>query len=278
MSPIALVATGLALNGAAAGIAAALGSLDFGGAITGVLLGTLVFAAGAPMLWCILAAFFLSSTALGHVGRDRKAPLEALHEKGGKRDLLQVLANGGIGMIAAIAYRLTDSPAWAVGFAASFAAANADTWAGEIGVLSRRDPVSILTFRPVVRGVSGGISVLGSCAALAGAVFIALLFWAAALVMHLPLAGLFRVTCVVAACGFVGSFVDSLLGATLQAQYYKGEVGENRGSWQITERRFTGATRNTLARGLPFVTNDVVNAASCAVAAAAAVLLYPLVV
>lgn len=270
MSLLVLITIGLALNGVASFLALWRGSVDMGGAVVGAIVGTAIFAAGGPRFWLILMAFFLSSTALGRIRRGDKEWLAAVHQKGDRRDFVQVLANGGVGMAAAVLFRITGNPAWAAGFAVSFASSNADTWSSEIGVLSRSDPVFLVGFRHAPRGVSGGVSILGSLMALAGAAFIAVIFAAENLSLRiLSGGGGFLELCVfVAVGGFVGSIVDSLLGATVQAQYIS-EGG-------ATERSHgRDGTPNRLARGLPFVTNDVVNLASCAAVTIAAVLLSP---
>ena len=63
--------------------------------------------------------------------------------------------------------------------------------------------------------------------------------------------------------GALGSVVDSVLGATVQAQY-RAEDGS------LTERRQTGSVSNELVRGYRAVTNDTVNSLSSAAAALAA--------
>jgi uncharacterized protein (TIGR00297 family) len=276
MSPYLLPAAGFLLNAVAALIALWRGWVDRGGAVSGLVVGGVIFAAGGPYFWLILMAFFLSSTLLGRVRREEKRWLEAVHEKGGKRDLFQVFANGGLGMIAAVIYRLTGDPAWAVGFAVSFASSNADTWASELGVLSRGAPISLLSFKPVPRGISGGVSLFGTAAALAGALFIALFFSAGNLLLGVFPYRFFALAAFIAAAGFLGSFVDSFLGATVQAQYV--EDGRNTagpdGASLMTERsRGEAGTPNRRVRGLAFVNNDAVNLASCASITLAAVLL-----
>jgi uncharacterized protein (TIGR00297 family) len=264
-----LLGIGLIINAAAALLVLWRGSLDPGGAAAGVVVGTAIFVCGGPLFWVILMAFFVSSTALGFVGRKEKASLEKVHQKGGRRDMAQVLANGGVGCACAFLYKLSGNPAWALGFAVSFASSNADTWASELGVLSRREPVSLLTLRSVTRGVSGGVSLLGSAMALAGAVFIAFLFALENLSLGIYPGGFLRVGVVVAVGGVVGSLLDSFLGATIQAQY--------QGTESLTELKNASDGRpNRLVRGLPFINNDVVNLASCAVATALAVFLAPL--
>lgn len=277
MSLVILLALGLALNAAAAAVALWRGSVDPGGAAAGTLVGTLIFTCGGPLFWLVLMAFFLSSTGLGHVRGREKEWLAAIHEKGGRRDLFQVLANGGMGMLCAVLFRLTGNNGWAVGFAVSFASSNADTWASELGVLSKGSPVSLFTFRPVPRGVSGGVSLLGCAMSLAGAIIIALVFAAENLSLGLFPGRFILLAAFVSAAGFIGSILDSLLGATLQAQY---EPAPNAraagGALAVTERRFSAdGVRHRLARGLEFVNNDVVNFSSCAIVTFASVLLAP---
>jgi uncharacterized protein (TIGR00297 family) len=269
-----LIGAGFLLNAAAALLFTRRGSLDPGGATAGVIVGTLIFSCGGPLFWVVLMAFFVSSTGLGHVGRKEKERLKAMHQKGEKRDLFQVLANGGVGALCAVFYRLTGNPAWAAAFAVSFASSNADTWASELGVLSRGQPVSLLGFRPVTRGVSGGVSIFGSAMSLAGALFIAILFALENLSLGVFTGGFLRLAAFVAVGGFAGALLDSFLGATVQAQYAAPEGPQGPA---LTERpRDAQGRPNRLVRGLPFVNNDLVNFASCAIVTTLGVLLAPL--
>ena len=51
----------------------------------------------------------------------------------------------------------------------ALAAVNADTWSTELGVLSSGRPRLITSLKPVEKGTSGGVSLVGTLAALAGA-------------------------------------------------------------------------------------------------------------
>jgi len=279
MSFALLLAIGLLLNAAASLLALWRGSVDHGGAAAGTIAGTLIFACGGPLFWLILMAFFVSSTAIGYIHGSEKKWLQSIHEKGTRRDAVQVLANGGMGMITALLFRLTADPAWAAGFAVSFASSTADTWASELGVLSRSGPVSLVTFRPVPRGVSGGVSPLGTVMSLAGALFIAAIFSLENIFLHAVPGGFMRIAAVVSAGGFAGSLLDSLLGATLQAQYAAEHSGDGSAvddTLTVSEHRWSSrGLPNRLVRGLSFMNNDVVNLASCASVTLAAVLLTP---
>jgi uncharacterized protein (TIGR00297 family) len=263
-----LFLAGLLLNAGAAIIAFRLRSVDLGGAAAGTLAGTLIFFSGGPFFWIVMAAFFLSSSALSRLGRKEKASLEAIQQKGSRRDWLQVIANGGAGTAAAVMFRFTGKPAWAIGFAAAFAAANADTWASEIGVLSRKPPISLLSFKPVQQGISGGVSALGLSASFGGAVFVAFAFGIGNLITGSVAAGIPLSLSIVTLGGLIGSIVDSVLGATLQAQYSLGGTGA------LTEKRTFDGLVNRRVRGYALMTNDTVNLLSTTISAAAGGLLF----
>lgn len=127
-----------------------------------------------------------------------------LTKGGGARTARQVIANGGVAALAALA------GSWPA-FAGSLAAATADTWASEIGRHSRTLPRLITTGRAVPHGADGGITLLGTAGGITGAGFIA----ASALLLEPNAAApWFAVT----GAGLVGMFLDSLLGATLQGK------------------------------------------------------------
>ncbi|MBP2019666.1 uncharacterized protein (TIGR00297 family) [Symbiobacterium terraclitae] len=250
--------------GAGAALSAAIGllawwkrSLSPSGTLGAILTGTPLFGLGGWAGGLALVAFFVSGSALSHLFRDRKAPVEADFAKTGTRDLGQALANGGVAAAAAVGYAVSGDPAWMGAVLGGIAAASADTWATELGVLSRTAPRMVTTFREVPPGTSGAVSLTGTLAGLGGAALVGLVAALADPVW-------WRLMPWVAAAGIAGAFADSLLGATVQAVYWCPRCGKE------TERTLHGCGSTTrLHRGLPAVSNDLVNLAATLVGAAA---------
>lgn len=235
------------------------GALSASGAVAAAAVGFLLFGMGGWRGALALLLFFISSSALSRVGKRRKEALS--FEKGGERDAGQVLANGGVAALCAALLPVSpDTSVMVAALLGALAAANADTWATEIGALARRSPVLITTLQPAPTGASGAISAPGTAAALAGAFLIGL----TALLWQTGSAGFLAVT----AGGFAGSLFDSLLGATVQAQYRCPVCGK------LTERRIHCDDQPTeRARGLAWMNNDAVNALATAFGAVTAALL-----
>ena len=163
-----------ALSSTIAGIAFWRGLLSAFGAMGAVLIGGVTFGLGGWTCGLLLVLFFVTSSALSRFREaDNRKPAEAF-EEGSRRDLGQVLANGGMPATLALASGLATWEGWLAMFIGALAAATADTWATELGTLSRTPPRLITTGGVVPVGTSGGISALGTLAALAGGATIGL--------------------------------------------------------------------------------------------------------
>ena len=238
------VAIGAALAAAVAAVAYRVRALSVGGAIAAFLVGAMVFGAGGWPGAAILFAFFLPSTLLSRLGQARKRALgDRAH---GPRNGWQVLANGGVAAVCALAGLHATSPL-AAAFAGAFAAASADTWATEIGVLSQQPPVSILTLRRVEPGRSGGVTLLGGAASAGGALCVAVV---AAILGLAPFWS-------VAVGGIAGSAFDSLLGASLQSLRWCPQC-----KCECETRRHECGSSTELRRGISWMENDAVNFAA----------------
>lgn len=241
-------------------------ALTVDGALAAVVVGTLVYGFGGLDWAVVMVGFFVASSGLSYLGRQRKSAVAVLSGKSSRRDLAQVLANGGVAALLALAVIGPWSrEALLAGFVGAIAAVTSDTWSTEIGGLSSRPPRSILSGRVVPAGSSGGVTLLGLLAAAAGGLFIGTL---AALVrwdISLLVIGL--------TAGFLGSIFDSICGAAIQARRYCDDCGE----WTEEAVHHCGS-RPRLLRGLGWVNNDVVNALTSLYGALIGLLVYLLLV
>jgi len=229
------------------------GALRPSGAVAAALVGTLTLIGAGWMGGVVLMAFFLPSTA---VSRLWPAPASVADPKGDRRDAWQVLANGGI---PALAVALGGLPG-VMAFAAGLAAAAADTWATAVGAHSRTPPRHILTAQVVPPGTSGGVTVLGTAGAAAGAALVA--------ISAVPLVGPGRAA-VAFGIGMGGMLMDSALGAGMQGRFHCDDC--NRPSeWKV--HRCGRATR--WLGGRAWITNDGVNALASLAASVAGWAVY----
>jgi uncharacterized protein (TIGR00297 family) len=261
-----------------AGAAYAKRSLTGSGAISAIVLGTLLYAWGSAAWFGTLIAFFVSSTLLSKWKQRAKDSTESGFEKSGHRDYVQVWANGGLALLLCAAHVLWHEPVLYAAFVGVMAAVNADTWATEIGSLSRSAPRSILTGRTVVKGTSGGVSLLGLAATLAGGLFIGAAAWllqlldaalagtgpASAAALSASALGLGQLLMLGALGGAAGSLTDSALGAAWQRMYRCQVCGR-----EVEAHQHCGAA-TTHARGLALLGNDAVNVIGSVVGGAVA--------
>lgn len=225
------------------------GSLSRSGVVGGLIVGTLTFGFGGWSWGLLLGIFFVSSSLLSHFRETEKQATAEKFDKSHRRDFGQAMANGGLGAGVALLSVLFPSPLWFPFFLGVIATVTADTWATELGTLSKRPPRLITTGRPAAVGTSGAVSPLGTLVSFLGGLVIGL---AGAIVegrrRGLPLA------IVGALAGLSGSLFDSLLGATVQQIYYCDHCHKD------TERRVHKCGHATRPlRGWSWLNNDLVN-------------------
>lgn len=229
-------------------------SLNKSGAVAATFAGAIVFGMGGWQWAILLLTFFSTSSLLSGSFKDRKQGLEEKYSKNHKRDAGQVLGNGGIAVLFAASHLFFPNESWPwLGFSASLAAVNADTWATEVGVLNPNPPRMITNLKKVVEsGASGAISLVGTLASVGGAASIGAL---ASLLGAQP-ASISMGICITIA-GLAGSLFDSFLGATVQAIYFCPK--DNKETEQYPTH--SCGTPTAQIRGWSWLDNDRVNIA-----------------
>jgi len=249
-----------------------------------------------------LLSFYWTSSKLTRVGSKIKGKLEEGVTEGGERGSSQVFACSLIAVICACVRRVLVGKDGALliggdvvssslslalfgdqltlAYVAFFACCAGDTWASELGILSKSLPRLITKpWKSVPPGTNGGMSLVGTMASAAGGTLMGIihgLFVPGGIASILPFISssitpsqFAREIVILSFVGFMGglggSLIDSFLGATIQATYYDDETK------RIAKRGDGYATKQI--SGFGFLSNEMVNVVSTALSALIAALL-----
>ena len=220
------------------------------GSLAVFILAFLIFGFGGWKWTIPVLSFFIASSLLTKIREKTNPSVNVYFEKSGTRDFYQVAANGGIGGVLVVLNYFLPDKIWFYTYSGIIASACADTWATEIGTLTKIDTYSIINFKKVEPGTSGGISAAGLSGALLGAFFISLIsaFWIDNNQIDFIL--------LIILAGFTASIFDSFLGGTLQAQYRCQECE------RIVDKKIHCGKESVRYRGISFINNDFVNLAA----------------
>lgn len=213
-------------------------SLNKSGFCGALIMAIVILLLGSLIHLISLAIFFILSSIISKVFKSKSF----YRSKGSRRDIIQVYANGGVATFICIIDFLYPNPYNIYLFLASVAGAMSDTWGTEFGKLSKIKPISIISFRPISHGISGGITRVGTLGSLLGSCIIGFTAW-----YLMPIGGII-IYCIILS-GFLGAIIDSIFGATYQARY-ETQNGD------IVEKYREGSI---LISGKSWINNDIVN-------------------
>jgi len=132
-------------------------------------------------------------------------------KKSNGRNAWQVTANILWAVISSVLFLLTQNDLFIYLFIAFVAAVTADTWASEIGPIFNRRSFSLADFQMHEAGITGGISFIGTMAALAGAFCISVVSY------YLFFGQLnWNMILILSFSAFLACFTDTLLGTFLE--------------------------------------------------------------
>lgn len=158
----------------------------------------------------------------------------------------QLFAVGFVAVICLIVYYFTGQNIFLVFYFLSLTEQFADSMASDIGRLTRGKNIDIIRLRPIEKGISGGVSLLGTICAMISCMllpFVPLLFRTISLTVFFA----------VAAIAFVGTLIDSVLGSLFQALYVCEVCG------QKTENAVHCGHETRIVKGFKWMDNTSVN-------------------
>ena len=236
-------------------------ALTFGGVVMAVIVDLFISVSLGNFGFTLLGAFFALAVLVDKFKKRIKnqgAAEEAA--KGDCRDYMQVIANGMLAGLCGLLYMVSSNRVFIIAFSAALAEALADTVSSGIGIAAKRtyDP---FRFKVCERGVSGGMSLLGTFSSLVASYAMAMIAYAYGVVN-------FKETLIITGAAFLGGVFDSFLGSLLQAK------NKCRVCGKITEKSVHCQEETEHYSGLPFMDNDAVNMLSGIFAALVAALVY----
>ncbi len=199
---------------------------DISAMLSATLLGVIIIISSDIFWFFILLAFFLLGSLFTRYKYNYKLRHGMAEGKGGVRGYKNVFSNSLAALSLAVMYRIF-SPSYDMllisAYLGSVATACGDTLASEIGQTYKGMPRMITTFKKAPAGTDGAVSALGEGAAILGASAIAFL----AVLLIPEIQNNWGVVVAVIAGGFIGTNIDSMLGATLQQKGYLSNNGVN---------------------------------------------------
>ncbi len=195
---------------------------DISAMLSATLIGVVIIISNGIWWFVILLAFFFLGGLFTRYKYDFKKARGIAESKGGVRGYKNVFSNSLAALALAVAFKVFPSQAVFLlpAYLGSISTATGDTLASEIGQTWKGEPRMITTFKKVRAGTDGGVTALGELAAFAGAGAIA--FLSIMLIKNDVVLAL-----AVLAGGFIGTNIDSVLGATLQQKGYLSNNGVN---------------------------------------------------
>lgn len=184
--------------------------LDVLGSLLAFALAILIVLSPGGYLWLLLLiGFVLFGFIVTKLFWKQKAEMGVAEGKKGVRGWRNVSANGLVPAIMSFLAFWVDKEQVLIGFVAAIATASSDTFASELGVLSRRTYLITAPWKRVEPGTNGGVSNWGHLVAFLGALL--------PVAVAVPLVGLpLEKAWIPLVAGWIGCQIDSVLGALFE--------------------------------------------------------------
>ncbi len=231
-----------------------MGWLTISGAMAAMIVGVYLVVSPEPKWIAVYASFFVLGSLLSRL------PTQITPEERRGRNMVQVMANGGIPLAFFCTYFVNGSEAALFAGVAGVACAMSDTASSELGSRFARRTRYLTSGEKVKPGLSGGVSLVGT---LAGVVFS---FLIASIAFFLTDQIGWGQLLIISAVGVFGNLIDSLVGALWQVKY-KSSKGDDWSDIEVGEGVH-------ISKGISWLTNDYVNLIAVGISCVAAMVWF----
>ncbi|MGB3906945.1 MAG: TIGR00297 family protein [Methanomethylovorans sp.] len=188
------------------------------------LIGVLIIVFADIFCFLLLLTFFILGGVFTKYKYAYKASIGIAEKKGGVRSYENVFSNSMAALVLAIAYGMYPQYSEFImySYLGTVATATGDTLASEIGTTSKERPRMITNLKPARPGRDGAVTILGELACIFGSLVIAVLA-----ILFGKVENAYLGLLITGLGGFIGTNIDSLLGATLQNRGILSNSGVN---------------------------------------------------
>lgn len=180
------------------------------------------------------------------LGKRTEKIFYSINKEHGVRNEKQLISNCLVAVILICLSGITKNELFVVAYVATLAETIGDSVASDVGVLSKANPIDICSFKPVPRGISGGVSSIGTTCSIMVCIYSAIIyFW----VYKQSLLN----AVIVAVSAFLGILLDSVLGSKVQVQYKCKICGK------LTEKECHCGEKTSYEKGMYFFDNSRIN-------------------
>ncbi len=220
------------------------GRLTSGGVLCALFLDILVSLAFGNFGFLMILIFLLGGSLMDILKRSCKRGL-FIESSAKSRTYCQFFANSAISMLCALFYLIFPDKIFFLAFCVTVIEAFADTAASAFGVLSK-NTYDIFRFKRCQKGLSGGVSLIGTSSALAAVVLLSIF---SAILNPISIYEVILISIT----AFFGVIIDTAIGSLLQIKYKCVKCGS------ITERKACCDSKCEKYSGISFIGNAAVN-------------------
>lgn len=197
---------------------------DISALLAASILGVLIIVFADIFWFLLLLTFFILGGGFTKYKYAYKASIGIAEAKGGIRSYENVFSNSMAALILAVAHGIYPQYSELImySYLGTVATATGDTLASEIGTTSKEKPRMITNFKPAKPGRDGAVTILGELACIFGSLVIAVLA-----ILFGRVENIYLCLLITTLGGFIGTNIDSLMGATLQNRGLLSNSGVN---------------------------------------------------
>ncbi|MCR5348425.1 MAG: DUF92 domain-containing protein [Bacilli bacterium] len=220
--------------------------MTYYGALFSSFIGAMVYYCGSWPCLLFFMGMYLLYFVIHLIKKHRNVEEDGIVEKGHKKDGFQVMANGGMCLLAAWLFAFTAHQSFVFLMMVGCIALFTDTMASDLGAFSRSLPFDFYHRKRVENGVSGGVTLLGT---LGSAIFA----FGAGLLLALMLQKPLYFGAIAGGIAVIGCFIDTTLGSLVQVKFKCPVCGKT------VEKKTHCDVATTHASGVLWMNNDMVN-------------------